>query len=148
KMRSPICGNDSKKAAPATAISKNNSLKNFGNISRPCANGVKRFWPISHTSTTCSSAALNEQIKLLIRSCNACAALLGYSGNLLSSDEMTILQFHIVPNAKQNKVMHAHGGAIKIRLRASALEGKANAALISFLAEELKIPARAIVLER
>ena len=28
------------------------------------------------------------------------------------------------------------------------LEGKANAALISFLAEELKIPTRAIVLER
>jgi uncharacterized protein len=61
---------------------------------------------------------------------------------------MTILQFHIVPNAKQNQVIDAHGGAIKIRLRAAALEGKANVALISFLAEELKIPRRAIVLER
>jgi hypothetical protein len=61
---------------------------------------------------------------------------------------MAILRFHIVPNAKQNKVIRAHGGAIKIRLRASALEGKANAALISFLAEELKIPTHAIVLER
>ena len=39
-------------------------------------------------------------------------------------------------------------GAIKIKPRAAALEGKANAALISFLAEELKIPRRAIVLER
>jgi hypothetical protein len=48
---------------------------------------------------------------------------LGYSGNLLSSDEMTILQFHIVPNAKQSKVTREHGGAIKIGLRASALEG-------------------------
>jgi uncharacterized protein (TIGR00251 family) len=61
---------------------------------------------------------------------------------------MTILRFHIVPNAKQNKVIGNHGGAIKIKLRAAALEGKANAALISFLAEELKIPRRAIVLER
>ena len=55
---------------------------------------------------------------------------------------MTILRFHIVPNEKQNKVIDNHGGAIKIKLRAAALEGKANAALISFLAEELKIPRR------
>lgn len=61
---------------------------------------------------------------------------------------MTILPFHIVPNAKQNKVSGKHGSAIKIKLRAAALEGKANAALISFLAEELKIPKRNIVLER
>jgi len=60
---------------------------------------------------------------------------------------MAVLQFHIVPNAKQNKVIRGHGGAIKIKLRASALEGKANAALISFLAEELKVSKRAIVLE-
>ncbi len=61
---------------------------------------------------------------------------------------MTILQFHIVPNAKQNKVMGQHGAAIKIKLRAPAVEGKANAALRAFLAEELKIPKRNIVLER
>ena len=61
---------------------------------------------------------------------------------------MTILQFHIVPNAKQNKVIREHDSAIRIRLRASALEGKPNAALISFLTHELKIPTRAIVLER
>ena len=41
-----------------------------------------------------------------------------------------------------------HNGAIKIKLRAPAVEGKANAALRSFLAEELKIPERSIALER
>jgi uncharacterized protein len=61
---------------------------------------------------------------------------------------MTILPFHIVPNSKQNKVVEQHGGAIKIKLRAPALEGKANAALRALLAEELKIPKRNIVLER
>ena len=61
---------------------------------------------------------------------------------------MAILRFHIVPNAKQNEVMGAHGDAIKIKLRAPAVEGKANAALRSFLADELKIPKRRIVLER
>jgi len=44
--------------------------------------------------------------------------------------------------------MDEHGGAIKIKLRTPAVEGKANAALCSFLAEELKIAQRAIVLIR
>jgi uncharacterized protein (TIGR00251 family) len=61
---------------------------------------------------------------------------------------MATFRFHVVPNAKQNKVMGEHGTAIKIKLRAPALEGKANAALLSFLAEELKISERRIVLER
>jgi uncharacterized protein (TIGR00251 family) len=58
------------------------------------------------------------------------------------------LRFHIVPNAKQNKVIAEHGAAIKVKLRASALEGKANAALRDFLAERLNLPERVIVLER
>jgi uncharacterized protein (TIGR00251 family) len=61
---------------------------------------------------------------------------------------MAAFQFHIVPNAKQNKVVGEHGGAIKIKLRAPALQGKANAALCRFLAEALKISERRIVLER
>ena len=61
---------------------------------------------------------------------------------------MATLRFHIVPNAKENKVIGEHGIAIKIKLRAPAVEGKANAALRSFLADQLKIPERAIVLER
>ena len=40
-----------------------------------------------------------------------------------------------------------HGDAIKITLRAPAVEGKANTALRSFLAEKLSIPQRAIVME-
>jgi uncharacterized protein (TIGR00251 family) len=40
-----------------------------------------------------------------------------------------------------------HGNAIKIKLRAPAVEGKANAALRSFLADELNVAQRAIVVE-
>jgi uncharacterized protein (TIGR00251 family) len=61
---------------------------------------------------------------------------------------MATLRFHVVPNAKQSKVVGRHGDAIKIKLRAPAIEGRANAALRSFLAEELRIPERAIVIER
>jgi uncharacterized protein (TIGR00251 family) len=61
---------------------------------------------------------------------------------------MATLWFHIIPNAKQNKVVGQHGVAIKIKLRAPAVAGKVNAALHSFLAEELKIADRNIVLKR
>ncbi len=61
---------------------------------------------------------------------------------------MAILRFHIFPNAKQNKVVDEHGAVIKIKLRAPPVEGKANAALRSFLAEELNISESRIVLAR
>jgi uncharacterized protein len=61
---------------------------------------------------------------------------------------MTRLRVHVVPNAKINKVVGEHGGAIKIKLRAPAVEGKANSALISFLADELNISQREIVTEQ
>ena len=44
--------------------------------------------------------------------------------------------------------MGKHGDAIKIKLRGPAVEGKANTALLKFLAENLSIPQRALVLER
>jgi uncharacterized protein (TIGR00251 family) len=61
---------------------------------------------------------------------------------------MAILRFHVVPNAKSDMVVGEHGGAIKVKLRAPALEGKANAALIRFLADLVKVPSRTIVVLR
>ena len=61
---------------------------------------------------------------------------------------MAILRVHLVPNAKIDSVVGEYGGAIKIKLRAPAVEGKANAALIRFLADQLKLPLHSIVLER
>ena len=61
---------------------------------------------------------------------------------------MAILLVHVVPNAKSDVVLGEHGGALKIKLRAPAVEGKANAALVRFLAEQLKLPQNAIVLKR
>jgi uncharacterized protein (TIGR00251 family) len=58
------------------------------------------------------------------------------------------IQVHIIPNAKIDKVAGEYGDAIKIKLRAPAVEGKANAALCRFLAGKLSIPQRAIVLDR
>ena len=84
-----------------------------------------------------------------------CAALVNFRGY---SRLVATFEFHIVPNAKIDRVVGefaaatpsrgGHGTAIKIKLRAPAVEGKANAALRSFLAQKLKISGRAIVLER
>jgi len=59
---------------------------------------------------------------------------------------MATIRVHVVPNAKIDKVVGEHAGAIKIRLRAPAVEGKANAALVDFLAKRLKVPKLTIVL--
>src|SRR5438034_8894275 len=64
------------------------------------------------------------------------------------NSSMATLRVHIVPNAKIDKVAGEHGGAIKIKLRAQAVEGKANAALRCFLADQLNISQRAIILEQ
>jgi uncharacterized protein (TIGR00251 family) len=61
---------------------------------------------------------------------------------------VTTIRVHVIPNAKIDKVAGEHGDAIKIKLRAPAIEGKANTALRKFLAEKLSIPQRAIVLDR
>ena len=61
---------------------------------------------------------------------------------------MVTLRFHVVPNAKIDSVVGEYGAAIKIKLRAPAIGGKANAALRRFLAKELRIPERNILLER
>ncbi|PYK52832.1 MAG: hypothetical protein DMF20_05145 [Verrucomicrobia bacterium] len=60
---------------------------------------------------------------------------------------MPILRVHIIPNAKIDKVSGEYNSAIKIKLRAPAVDGKANAALRRFLAERLSIPQSAIILE-
>jgi uncharacterized protein len=50
------------------------------------------------------------------------------------------------PGAKNTRVAGVHGGALKIRLAAPAVDGKANAALTRFLAEAFDVPQRNVTL--
>jgi uncharacterized protein (TIGR00251 family) len=68
-------------------------------------------------------------------------------GSRLQCVDGDIACSHCPPNAKIDNVVGQHGGAIKIKLRAQAVEGKANAALRCFLADQLNISQRAIILE-
>ena len=48
-----------------------------------------------------------------------------------------VLTLHIQPGAKKTEVVGPHGDALKIRLAAPPVDGKANAALVEFLAKKV-----------
>jgi hypothetical protein len=58
------------------------------------------------------------------------------------------LSVHAVPNASRNEVAGRHLDAVKIKIRAVPEDGRANAALIEFLAEKTGLPRRNITLVR
>ena len=51
-----------------------------------------------------------------------------------------------VPNAPRSEVIGWLGAALKIKIHAPALDGRANDALCEFLAGELGLPRRAVAL--
>lgn len=59
---------------------------------------------------------------------------------LRASGDGVLLTLHIQPGAKKSEVVGPHGDALKLRLAAPPVDGKANEALIAFLAGELGIP--------
>jgi len=58
---------------------------------------------------------------------------------LQSRGDAVLLTLHIQPGAKKTEVVGLHGAALKIRLASPPVDGKANAALIAFIAEKLGI---------
>ena len=60
------------------------------------------------------------------------------------ADGRITLTLHIQPGAKKTEFAGRHGDALKIRLAAPPVDGKANAALVSFIAEALGLPRSAV----
>jgi uncharacterized protein len=58
-----------------------------------------------------------------------------------------VLLLHIQPGAKRTEVAGEHGEALKVRLGAPPVDGKANDCLIAFLAEHLGLPKSRVILE-
>jgi uncharacterized protein (TIGR00251 family) len=54
--------------------------------------------------------------------------------------------FHVrvQPRSRRDEVTGLHGDALKIRLKAPPIEGKANQALQKFLAKQLNVPPSAV----
>jgi uncharacterized protein (TIGR00251 family) len=64
-----------------------------------------------------------------------------------AADGRITLTLHIQPGAKKTEFAGLHGDALKIRLAAPPVDGKANEALIKFVAETLKLPKSAVNLK-
>jgi len=59
---------------------------------------------------------------------------------LRDSSEGCTIPVRVHPGAKRNAITGAHDGALKISLTTPPTDGRANAALIAFLAGQLDLP--------
>jgi uncharacterized protein len=62
--------------------------------------------------------------------------------------ESIVLTLHVQPGAKRTEVAGTHGDALRIRLAAPPVDGKANAELLRFLAHAFGVPQRHVTLVR
>ncbi|MDR1647725.1 MAG: DUF167 family protein [Zoogloeaceae bacterium] len=62
-------------------------------------------------------------------------------------EDVFLLTLHIQPGAKKSEIAGCHGDALKIRLAAPPVDGKANTALLAALAAWLRLPKRAVTLK-
>ena len=61
---------------------------------------------------------------------------------LFSRDDGVLLQLSVMPNAKRTEVDGLHDGALRVRLAAPPIDGRANEALVAWLAKSLGVPRR------
>ena len=59
-----------------------------------------------------------------------------------------MLTLHVQPGAKKTEVAGLYGDALKIRLAAPPVDGKANAELLRYLADAFAVPLRNVSLVR
>jgi uncharacterized protein (TIGR00251 family) len=64
------------------------------------------------------------------------------------SGDILTLTLHVQPGAKRTDVAGLHGDALKIRLAAPPIEGRANDALLKFIAEAFGVPLRQVELKQ
>ena len=65
----------------------------------------------------------------------------------VAADGRITLTLHIQPGAKKSEFAGLHGDALKIRLAAPPVDGKANEALLRFIADALNLPKSAVTLK-
>ncbi len=59
-----------------------------------------------------------------------------------------IIDIHVIPNASRTQADGSHDGALRVRLHAPPVDGKANSALIAWLADALGLAKRDVELIR
>ena len=69
------------------------------------------------------------------------------SGWFRHAGERLLLEVQVQPGAARTEVAGLHDGRLKIRLGARAIDGRANAALVQFIAERLGVAKRDVTIE-
>jgi uncharacterized protein (TIGR00251 family) len=59
-----------------------------------------------------------------------------------------VLTLHVQPNARKSAFAGLHGGALKVKIAAPAINNEANLELVRFLSEAIGAPRSAIYLRR
>ena len=59
-------------------------------------------------------------------------------------DQTLTLRLHLQPKAKKDEFVGPHGDALKIRITAPPVDGKANAHLVKFLAHQFGVSQRQV----
>jgi len=59
-----------------------------------------------------------------------------------------VLTLHVQPGAKRTQLAGRHGNALKLRLAAPPVEGRANEMLRAFLADAFGVPQRNVTIVR
>lgn len=59
-----------------------------------------------------------------------------------------VLVLHVQPGAARTEVAGRHGDALKLRVASPPVDGKANGALLRYLADAFGVPLRAVTLLR
>ena len=62
--------------------------------------------------------------------------------------DVVTLTLHVQPGAKRSEIAGLHGEALKIRLAAPPIEGRANEALLKFIAGLFDVPLRQVELRQ
>lgn len=62
--------------------------------------------------------------------------------------DIITLVLHVQPGAKRSEIAGLHGEALKIKLAAPPIEGRANEALLRFIADSFKVPLRNVELKQ
>lgn len=63
-------------------------------------------------------------------------------------DGSVLVEVHVMPNAAKTQIQGLYDGALRVRLHAPPVDGKANLALQAWLAQTLEIPKSAVELVR
>ena len=67
---------------------------------------------------------------------------------LRDEGDALVLSLHVQPGAAHTAVDGEHGGALKLKLAAAPVEGRANAELLRWLAQAFGVPRRNVLLLR